>query len=861
MPGVHTFRDELEFKTVMLNKTAPLNRNLLVTYLPAITAVLAGLGWWLFDAGLMIYWHDRAAVEALLPAGEPAARRFVVAIAIAGAAFLGAFAHNFALRERAKRAARAPIPAQLLLESTFDSVLTLDKRAMVVAANEAAHRLLGNGVARAPVSVDRFISIVPTRRSTAVNDVLDLLEQSDVWTYRTLMAEVTRADGSPATAELRIIRDPDPAASGYIFLLRECRDEAGAQEALRRTREKYLELFEQMPDGVFRSCRDGTLLTANPALVAMLGYASERELCEQVNLFDLFLFGEQRDQLLEQVELDGHAHNVELDLRRKDLTEVVVKANVMRVPGGPDGESVLQGTLADITDLRDATDALRDSEEHFRALTDNTADLISVIDEDARLLYCSPASERVLGFQAFELNGKCSYDLVHPEDVDATRESVATLFSEPGKRKPLDFRALHRDGSYIHMESVGSAFVDSKGQLRAVVSSRDVSSKRLEHDRQTQTHKLAALGQLTGGIAHDFNNLLTVIVGCLQLIDDGQNDAEVSNQIELALRAAMRGSELNRQLLAFARCQPLDPQPVRIYDLLRDIEPALRSVLGPKIATHIECPDDAWWIKVDPEQLENAILSLAANSAEACNGRGNLTISISNREACPTNRDATDVEAAEPCECLCIAVADDGCGMTAEVRKRAVDPFFTTKEHSSSGLGLSMVYGFARQSGGFLQIGGTEGRGATVEVFLPRHESPKTRATDRRNSGVVPSGSERVLIVDDDANVLASASELVRDLGYDVVKAGDADAALQVLEASGADLLFSDIRMPGMTGFELASVVQSQYPETRILLTSGFTDHPVLPDGESVDGFEFIPKPYRKQNLAERIRAVLDHTS
>ena len=589
--------------------------------------------------------------------------------------------------------------------------------------------------------------------------------------------------------------------------------------------------------------------------------ASERDLCEKVNLLDLFLFGEQRDTLLKQLELDGFAHNVELDLRRKDLTEVVVKANLMRVAGGPHGEPLLQGTLADVTDLRDATDALRDSEEHFRALTDNTADLIWVIDENARVLYCSPASERMLGYQPFELNGKCAYDFVHPDDADATQQAITRLFTEPGARKPVDFRAQHRDGGYVCTESVGSAFVDSRGRKRGVVSTRDVSTKRREQDRQTQTHKLTALGQLTGGIAHDFNNLLTVIVGCLQLIEDAHDDAESQHQIGLALRAAMRGSELNRQLLAFARCQPLDPQPIRVAELLSEIEPAVRSVLGPKIATRIESPDDAWWVKVDPEQLENAILSLASNSAEACNGRGNFNISISNAKECPVNFDATDVERTEPCEFLCIAVQDDGCGMPADVRKRAVDPFFTTKKDSNSGLGLSMVYGFARQSGGFMRIGGSKGNGALIEIFLPRHESRSTQAADRRRSGDIPRGSERVLIVDDDTNVLASASELVRDLGYNVTKAADADTALEILETSGADIVFSDIRMPGMTGVELASLVRRQYPEVGILLTSGFTDHHVQPDGEHVDDFDFIPKPYRKQNLAERIRAVLDQTS
>ena len=734
----------------MSNLVASSNRNLLVGYLPALIAALAGLAWWLFDAGLMIYWHDRAAVDALLPEGEPAARRFAVAIAIAGAAFLGAFARNFALRDHTGRA--APVPAQPL-------------------------------------------------------------------------------------------------------------DESGAQDALRRTREKYLELFEQMPDGVFRSCRDGTVLSANPALVRMLGYASERDLCEHVNLFDLFLFGEQRDNLLEQLDLDGQAHNVELDLKRKDLTEVVVKANVIRVPGGPQGELLLQGTLADITDLREASDALRDSEEHFRAVADNTADLIAVIDENARILYCSPASQDLLGYQPCELNGRSGYDLVHPEDVDAAREAIVRLFATPGARTTFEFRARHKERRYVAMESAGSAFVDSKGRMRGVVSTRDVSTKRREQDRQTRLQKLAALGQLTGGIAHDFNNLLTVIVGCLQLIDDAHDDAELGQQVELAMRAAMRGSELNRQLLAFARCQPLKPRPTRLAGLLDNVEPALRSTLGPKIVTRIDCPDDAWRVEVDREQLEHAILSLARNAAEACNGRGNVTISASNVEAYPSSFGATDPETGGPREYLLVAVTDDGCGMTPAVRKRAVDPFFTTSQNTNSGLGLSMVYGFARQSGGFLQLSSAEGEGTSVKLFLPRRESrPETFDAPQRDR-IAPGGNERVLIVDDDKNVLTSVSELVRDLGYEVVSADSADAALQILERSGADLLFSDIRMPGMSGIELALLVRNEYPETRIILTSGFTNYRVLPDGEHVDGFDFIPKPYRKQSLAERIRAALDRTS
>ena len=620
---------------------------------------------------------------------------------------------------------------------------------------------------------------------------------------------------------------------------------------------RYRDLFEQMPDGVFRSRRDGTMLAANPALVRMLGYPSEEALCEQANAQDFYVFPEQRDPLLALIDKDGEARDITIDIRRKNRTELTVKASIAQISGGPDHGAIYQGTFRDITDLKNAADALKDSEEHFRALSDNTLDLVTVIDENAEILYASPSALDILGYKPVELCGTSALEHVHRDDVSSLTRVIGNVFRESGRRNVLTIRCHHRDGRTIDLESVGTSFVDRKGQSRAVINSRDIT-ERLLFDRQLeQTQKLQALGQLTGGIAHDFNNLLTVVVGSLQLIDMYQPPSDIAEQVDVALRAAIRGADLTRQLLAFAPTQPIESKVVNINKVVADMEPMLRQRLGARMDIQLITGGELCLVEVDPTQLESSILNLAVNSHDATKGRGKLTIETRTCESCSHELQTDTVT--QPCGCTVLSVVDDGCGMTDETLKRATEPFYTTKTgNNGSGLGLSTAYGFARQSGGHLRISNRAQKGARVEIHLPCAADTRVRSQAAEDLSDVPHGGETILVVDDNTDVRTSAARLIERLGYEVLQAANSDEALQILESSRVHLLFTDVRMPGKTGFELISEVNKRFPGVRALLTSGFMDEATLQSGAKLRDFAFISKPYKKKNLAIQLRAVLD---
>jgi len=318
----------------------------------------------------------------------------------------------------------------------------------------------------------------------------------------------------------------------------------------------------------------------------------------------------------------------------------------------------------------------------------------------------------------------------------------------------------------------------------------------------------------------------------------------------------MHGADLTHHLLAFAKRQSLAPEIVDVNKLLAAMAPLLRRSLGESLHVDFEHDDTLWPAKVDPVQLESAILNLSINARDAMGSDGKLTVTT-----CNCNRDTLD-DQADPTlpggDYVRICVSDTGDGMSEEIRKSAIEPFFTTKQDTDgSGLGLSMVYGFVQQSGGHMRLDSESGRGTRVTLFLPRSYIAEDRCSTPVIRTVDPSGRESVLVVDDNDDVRKSVVKLVAKLGYDVREAANGDAALRILESANVDLVFSDVKMPGMTGFELASHAREKHPETRIVLTSGFSEPP--PIGEQPANVEFLPKPYNKRDLATKFRTTLDN--
>ena len=398
-------------------------------------------------------------------------------------------------------------------------------------------------------------------------------------------------------------------------------------------------------------------------------------------------------------------------------------------------------------------------------------------------------------------------------------------------------------------------------QLNETLEARvldEIAERRAAEVALQQAQKMESIGKLTGGVAHDFNNLLQVISGNLQLLQrDLIGNERAERRISNAMAGVMRGAKLASQLLAFGRRQPLEPKVVNIGRLVVGMEELLRRSIGEAIEIETVVSGGLWNAFADPTQIENAVLNLAINSRDAMDGAGKLTIEVRNADL-DRSYAAANPEI-QPGQYVMLAVSDTGAGMSAEVLQSAFEPFFTTKpEGKGSGLGLSMVYGFVKQSGGHAKIYSEPGHGTTVRFYLPRvmADEDNVVAAEPLDAG---GGTETILVVEDDEGVRLTVTEMLRELGYKVLRAKDATSAMPILE-SGAhiDLLFTDVVMPGpVRSPELARKARERIPGIAVLFTSGYAESAIVHGGRLDPGVNLLTKPYSRNTLATRIRDAL----
>ncbi|SEP81040.1 Response regulator receiver domain-containing protein [Devosia sp. YR412] len=402
-------------------------------------------------------------------------------------------------------------------------------------------------------------------------------------------------------------------------------------------------------------------------------------------------------------------------------------------------------------------------------------------------------------------------------------------------------------------------------QLNETLESRianAIAERRLAEQALVQSQKMETIGKLTGGVAHDFNNLLQVISGNLQLVakDVAGNDKS-SQRVVNAMSAVDRGAKLASQLLAFGRRQALEPKIVKIDRLVRDMDDMLRRAIGEEIEIETVVGGGLWNTLIDPAQLENALLNLAINARDAMAGTGKLTIELGNASLDDDYARAHNEVTAG--QYVLLAVTDTGSGIPQNILEKVFDPFFSTKsEGKGSGLGLSMVYGFVKQSGGHVKIYSEVGEGTTIKLYLPR----SVEAEDVRvilDAATIQGGSETILVVEDDADVRATVVELLTDLGYRVLKAIDAQSGLNVIESGvPIDLLFTDVVMPGtLKSAELARKARERMPHIAVLFTSGYTENSIVHGGRLDAGVNLLSKPYTREALARKVRLVLANQS
>jgi PAS domain S-box-containing protein len=516
----------------------------------------------------------------------------------------------------------------------------------------------------------------------------------------------------------------------------------------------------------------------------------------------------------------------------------------------------------DVTERKKAEEALLESERVARGIVDTALDAFIQMDEAGNIIEWNPQAEAVFGWRRDEVIGCLLASIVVPPAHRARHTAGLTHFLRTGEEKILGKRfeidAQKRDGQIIRVEIAITALRRSSGYVFNGFI-RDLTDKIASEAQLRQSQKMDAVGQLTGGVAHDFNNILTVITGTIEILRDGVADrpqlAEVARMID---EAAARGAELTQQLLAFARRQPLQPRSIDPNTLVLEIAGLLRPTLGEHIEIATALEREAWQTVADPALLTTAILNLAVNARDAMPKGGKLTL-----ETCNVILDEAYAQAnpeVRPGPFVMIAVSDTGTGIPQAMIDRVFEPFFTTKDvGKGTGLGLSMVYGFVKQSGGNIKVYSEEGHGTTIKIYLPRAESEVEPAVVQGAPPVV-GGHETILVVEDDNLVREYLIAQLAGLGYATLSATNAAEALLLVEAEAAfDLLLTDVIMPGgMNGRQLADEIARRRPGTKVLFTSGYTENAIVHHGRLDPGVALLNKPYRKKDLAEKVRQVLD---
>ncbi|HVK74530.1 MAG TPA: ATP-binding protein [Kofleriaceae bacterium] len=489
-------------------------------------------------------------------------------------------------------------------------------------------------------------------------------------------------------------------------------------------------------------------------------------------------------------------------------------------------------------------DAVAESTRRFHARLEHSGDAVALLDAGGRIAYVSANTPQVLGYAPDELLGRHVDELIHPDDRAFTRERALDARAHPAAVVDVFARVCHRDGNWRLMEGILTNRLHDPAVRATVLTFRDMTERRRLEDELRQSQKMEAVGRLAGGVAHEFNNMLTAIIGHAELMRRTGPDADGLDHI---LAAAKRAASLTKQLLAFARRQALKPAELGVNALVESVERLLTRVIGEDILLATRLTADPGVVHVDAAQLEQVLMNLAINARDAMTDGGTLTVGTDDVRVDAELRGFPDHVPVG--SYVRIAVADNGPGMTAEVRARAFDPFFTTKAVGiGSGLGLPTVYGFARQSGGYVALDSEPGRGTTVSLYLPRAGGPIVAAAEAARAG------GRVLVVEDDGALRRLLVMILAEAGYQVIEEANGVDAIERLQAGERfDAIICDRVMPGAGGLAVARTARQIAPDARLLLISGY---PGFDAGDLERELPSLSKPFSPRELLDRVAAL-----
>jgi PAS domain S-box-containing protein len=651
-----------------------------------------------------------------------------------------------------------------------------------------------------------------------------------------------------------------------LAMLRDITPRKASEQHLAQVEGQYRGLLEAAPDAMIVVDQAGRIVLVNVQAEKQFGYPRDELLGQKVTNIIPEGFAERLVTDATRSETDALAQEIgtgiELSGRRKDGGAFPIE--IMLSPLASADGILVTAAIRNISMRKAAEKHLTQVEGQYRGLLEAAPDAMIVVDQAGKIVLVNVQAEKQFGYRRDELLGQKVTNII-PEGfaerlvTDATRSEADALAQEIGTGIELSGR--RKDGGAFPIEIMLSPLASADGIL-VTAAIRNISARKIAEEQLRQSQKMEAVGQLTGGIAHDFNNILFVILANTDALLEEENfSPSVADRLGQIDKAVQRAADLTRQLLAFSRKQPLQPQQTDLNDLVTDTGKLLRRSLGAQIEIDAVLADDLCVVNIDRSQFETALVNLCINARDAMPAGGRLLIETMNvtldYEYCAFHVGAV------PGDYAMLSVTDAGEGIPRAVLSKVFEPFFTTKEvGKGTGLGLSMVYGFIKQSSGHVSIYSEPGRGTSVKLFLPRSDGQVAEMAIQDKTSI-PGGIERILVVEDETQVRANVVRQLRSLGYVVSEASDGTAGIAAFEAARFryDLLLSDVVMPGpLSGKLLAAEVARRWPETRVVFMSGFSEISNVRHGRLDEGVVLLSKPFRKADLARMIRRALDRT-
>ena len=639
-------------------------------------------------------------------------------------------------------------------------------------------------------------------------------------------------------------------------LLGALRREAASEKNLRAERDRLFgAVVKSSNDAIITNLLDGSITSWNPAAERLFGFTAAEAIGQSINII---VPPDRRAEVRDIIERAGrgdHIQHHETSRVCKDGRHVEVSLSISPILSVAGKIIGISKTVHDITERKQTRQALDQEIEERRRIFETSNDLILVTDTGGNFIQVSPSVTAILGYQPSDMIGHSAVEFIHPDDLEHTRKEMRAARRGQSKRS-FETRYVDNMGKAVALNWTGTW---SEPVQRHFFIGRDLTEKQAAEAQLRHAQRMDAVGQLTGGVAHDFNNILTVITGTIGILREAVADQpQLVTIADLIDEAAERGANLTKHLLAFARKQPLQPLEIDVNALVMESAKLLHPTLGKHIEIAPLLAEDAWTALVDPSQLTTAVLNLALNARDAMPNGGKLTIETGNIVLDESYANMHSELA--PGSYVMIAVSDTGSGIPAALLERVFEPFFTTKEVGrGTGLGLSMVFGFVKQSGGHVKIYSEEGHGTSVKIYLPRATGLQQTAAEALVSGTVEGGKETILVVEDDTMVRRYVMTQIESLGYTTLEAANASEALRIVdEATAIDLLFTDVIMPGgMNGRQLVEEALRRRPNLKTLYTSGYTENAIVHHGRLDSGVRLLVKPYRKAELARMIRLAL----